>query len=246
MTATTNGGVVVSLTNNSARRAATTTTKTMLPWWKWTERMILMALCCIVGCTFWMGVWLENHQQQQGGGLAMNSHLRSLLETGTKIELKTIPDTTTTTANGGTSSLWGNNPNIPKWLKSYMTWHHQVITTDLTSHERKQKYKYLILRCYRFDERCGGVSDRLKPIPLLLYAAAQSNRIFFIHWHDRPCSLEEFLVPPVHGFNWTVPNFLVDDFLSARKGAITRAGMVLQATQGNGWIKSVHIHGTVL
>ncbi|KAL3903905.1 MAG: hypothetical protein SGILL_010268 [Bacillariaceae sp.] len=123
-----------------------------------------------------------------------------------------------------------------------MTWHHQVVTKQLTN-ETKHNYNYIVLRCYNIDERCGGVSDRLKPIPLLLLAAARSKRILFIHWYKRPCALEEFLQPPPNGgLNWTVPSFLQDDFLRQRRGALTRASMLLKGATTDGWIKPVHIH----
>jgi hypothetical protein len=146
---------------------------------------------------------------------------------------------TTTTA---TSHLWQTIPNLPSWLKDYMDWHHDIVTQQLTA-ENKYNFKYLVLRCYRTDERCGGVSDRLKPIPLLLLAAARSSRLLFIHW-DRPFALEEFLQPVPGGFNWSVPMFLEQDFFQARKGALTRAGLILERTQADAMIQACHLHGT--
>jgi hypothetical protein len=143
--------------------------------------------------------------------------------------------------NNQEKRLWHNNPNLPSWLRDYMSWHQDIVANKLTN-ITKHDYKYIVLRCYSFDERCGGVSDRLKPIPLILMAAAQSQRVFFIHWHQRPYPLEEFLMPPPGGLNWSVPHFLVPDFLKTKKGAITRAGVVVKSSQKDGWIKPVHIH----
>jgi hypothetical protein len=66
------------------------------------------------------------------------------------------------------------------------------------------------------DVTCGGLSDRLKPLPTLVLLAAQSRRILLLHW-TRPTVLTQFLVPPllhenVNGamivFNWTKPDFV--------------------------------------
>jgi hypothetical protein len=214
-----------------------------------------------------MAIQLQNqNQQQQQHGITLNQ-MRNLVLVESDSDTTTTTTTRTRTTrirkpyNTGINvnnnnnnkqiqkqqglHLWENNPNIPTWLQEYMAWHHQVTTTEL-SNATKHDYEYLVLRCYQYDERCGGVSDRLKPIPLLLLAAFKSKRLLFIHWHDRPWSLEEFLLPPPHGFNWTVPNFLIDDFLRATHGAITRAGSVFKATSNPGWIKAVHIHGMFL
>jgi hypothetical protein len=154
-----------------------------------------------------------------------------------------LPDIGTISGmNDQGGSLWQHNPLLPLWLQDYFSWHQHILANKLTN-VTKHDYNYIVLRCYRFDERCGGVSDRLKPIPLILLAAAQSQRMFFIHWYQRPYPLEEFLLPPpLGGLNWSVPNFLVQDFLQHKKGAITRAGMVLSATRKDGWVKPVHLH----
>ena len=100
----------------------------------------------------------------------------------------------------------GSVKNLPNWIKEYMKYHTEVVQ-NLTVHNWKE-YKYLVLRCYRRDERCGGLSDRIKPVPLILLAAQRSQRILFIDW-DRPFELQHFLVPPKHGFQWTVPRALL-------------------------------------
>jgi hypothetical protein len=151
------------------------------------------------------------------------------------------PDLPPSNDNSSNATLWRANPNIPPWLQDYMDWHRNVVSTQLTGHNW-HRYRYLVLRCYRFDERCGGVSDRLKPVPLLLLAAARSNRVFFIHW-DRPFPLEEFLEPPPGGLNWSVPQFLVEEVKKHQKGAMTRATQVLEgASRDDGMVKMVHIH----
>jgi hypothetical protein len=50
----------------------------------------------------------------------------------------------------------------------------------------------------------GGLADRLRSLPFFLWEAARTNRLFLMQWMN-PCPLEEFLVPPLGGIDWTVP-----------------------------------------
>jgi hypothetical protein len=105
-----------------------------------------------------------------------------------------------------------NNPNLPSWLQD--SWAGTGTTTFLQTNWRMSQNVITISLFYDVTdmmnhERCDGVSDRFKPIPLILLAAARSQRIFFIQWYQRLYPLEEFLVPPHGGFNWSVPDFLV-------------------------------------
>jgi hypothetical protein len=107
---------------------------------------------------------------------------------------------------------------IPSWIVDYMQWHNQQRSQwdhnrtnrsgehhhdDVDSDEEEDKENnyhsahYLVLRCLdpSIDHHCGGLSDRLKPIPLLIRLAAQSHRMFFIHW-THPTLLTNFLIPP--------------------------------------------------
>jgi hypothetical protein len=199
------------------------------------ERSIMLSLFLMVLMSFWMAIQLHD-KEQYASTIDSNSNARS-----NSLQIFST-NYTVLQHRDYSNGLWHNHPNIPTWLQDYMAWHHHVVTTELRP-ETKHRYNYLVLRCYSFDERCGGVSDRLKPVPLLLLAASQSKRIFFIHWYKRPCALEEFLQPPPRGLNWSVPTFLQDDFLGQKKGAITRAGVLLRAAgSAEGWIKHVHIH----
>jgi len=92
---------------------------------------------------------------------------------------------------------------LPVWIKDYFSWHAQQLQS-LTP-ENWKEHRFLILQCVREDAHCGGTSDRLKPIPLLMWVAQQTQRIFLIWW-TRPCPLEEFLLP--NALNWTVPSFI--------------------------------------
>jgi hypothetical protein len=73
----------------------------------------------------------------------------------------------------------------------------------------KQK-KYLLLGCQKGDGECGGLADRLKPLPLFLAVAHRTNRIFMIRW-SKPHKLEEFLTP--NHLNWSVPEWLEQKIL---------------------------------
>jgi hypothetical protein len=72
-------------------------------------------------------------------------------------------------------------------------------------HSPPPPIQFLILRC-NIQDKCGGFADRIKPLPVLLAAAAKSHRIFGIRW-QRPAPLQEFLVPTQY-VNWTVPTWL--------------------------------------
>ena len=74
-----------------------------------------------------------------------------------------------------------------------------------------QNYRFLILRCSKVEEKCGGVADRLKGLPFFIAAAASSTpqRLFLIRW-ERPTKLENFLVP--HEINWSVPSWFYSKF----------------------------------
>jgi hypothetical protein len=85
-----------------------------------------------------------------------------------------------------------------------MTYNTNSNTSDTNNQQRRSRYEFLILACTELD-RCGGLSDRIKPIPLFLAAAAKTRRILLIRW-TRPAPLEEFLVP--NEVNWTVPTWL--------------------------------------
>jgi hypothetical protein len=103
----------------------------------------------------------------------------------------------------GTKNLWDDSNTIPPWMKRYFAWHRSE-RSKLTRENWESK-RYLVLRCLRADSMCGGASDRLSALPYIIMLASQTNRLLFIHW-SRPAPLEEFLVPPLGGFNWTPPD----------------------------------------
>jgi hypothetical protein len=106
--------------------------------------------------------------------------------------------------------LWNSSNTLPLWMKDYFQWH--ALTRQQLSLENwnsgTHRPRLLVLQCIPGDLKCGGTADRLKPIPLLVLAAARSDLLFLIRWVDRPCRLQEFLVPPRGGMDWTVPEWL--------------------------------------
>jgi hypothetical protein len=101
------------------------------------------------------------------------------------------------------NNLWDDSTTIPPWMKRYFSWHRSE--RNKLTRENWQTKRYLVLRCLRTDYKCGGASDRLSALPYILMLANQTRRLLFIHW-SRPAALEEFLIPPRGGMNWTVPD----------------------------------------
>jgi hypothetical protein len=103
---------------------------------------------------------------------------------------------------------------LPIWMQDYVIWHHTQV--QRLSADNWRTYRFVVARCLDSDVTCGGLSDRLKPLPTLVLLAAQSRRILLLHW-TRPTLLTHFMVPPViHDtadgtkivFNWTRPDFV--------------------------------------
>lgn len=92
---------------------------------------------------------------------------------------------------------------LPDWMNEYITWHKEQ--KSQISKDNWKDFQYIVMQCVQEDHDCGGASDRLKPIPLLLLIAYQTQRIFLIWW-TMPFPLEEFLVP--NELNWTVPEYI--------------------------------------
>jgi len=94
-----------------------------------------------------------------------------------------------------------------------------------------KSFKYLILRYTHEDRKCGGLADRLKPIPYLIRVAAQQKRVFLIRW-DRPAKLEEFLLP--NKLDWTVPDLMV---VRIEENTVSR-GVMISAGEWNNFTSS--------
>jgi hypothetical protein len=113
------------------------------------------------------------------------------------------------TVNFTSTNIWDGDSSskLPAWLRDYMAWHRE--TRQKLNEDNWQEYKYFLLRCVAGDAACEGASDRLKTLPVQILLASQARRLFFIHW-SRPAPLEEFLVPPEGGLDWTLPPWLAD------------------------------------
>ena len=134
-----------------------------------------------------------------------------------------------------TSSIWESSTVLPQWLKDYFQWHSQQ-TTFLKDHWKpklaklnqteaakflwdqpdahtlsENKIRFFVVRCFRFDRRCGGLADRLLPLPYLLSVAANTSRVLLIHF-QKPALLEEYLTPPQGGIDWRIPEWLLPAF----------------------------------
>ena len=96
-----------------------------------------------------------------------------------------------------------NKESLPHWMKNYFDWHKKQMSQLSPSNWKQQKF--LVLSCLENQSTCGGLSDRLKPLPLFLYFANQTGRIFMIRW-DKPYALEEFLQP--NELNWSMPQWM--------------------------------------
>jgi hypothetical protein len=98
--------------------------------------------------------------------------------------------------------------DLPRWMGKYFAWHNR--TKSNLSPNNWKSTKYLIMVCWKTHSNCGGISDRLKPLPMIVLEAYRNDRLLLIWW-ERPKPLEEFLVPPVDGIDWTVPAWLKDE-----------------------------------
>jgi hypothetical protein len=104
-------------------------------------------------------------------------------------------------------NIWDESLILPSWIKEYFAWHKQQ--RPKITPENWKDFRYCVMRCLDTDSRCGGTADRIKTVPLVIYWAARTKRIFMIYW-SRPVALEEFLLPPAGGIDWRVPEWLVD------------------------------------
>lgn len=119
------------------------------------------------------------------------------------------------------NELGAHEASLPSWMIDYIEWHAEQ--RKLLSESNYMSFRYLILRCEDGrDFKCGGLSDRLKPLPLLFLEAAQSRRLLFIHW-TRPAPLEEFLQPSRGGLDWRIPPWFESKMESEKVLLITTA-----------------------
>jgi hypothetical protein len=141
----------------------------------------------------------------------------SSLRGGAKLSLSSIRASSPQNAARGEDNFLGddgantNHSALPKWIGDYLSWHDQQVKR--INEDNWREHRYLVFRCRAQDPKCGGASDRIQPVPFGLMLANRTRRILLIEW-TRPCRLEEFLLPPQNGLNWTVPSFVRFDYKS--------------------------------
>jgi hypothetical protein len=112
---------------------------------------------------------------------------------------------TASSKNSPQRKSWEDSSVLPHWMKDYVKWHTEE-KARLTEANWDQN-RYLVVRCLKKDKRCGGASDRIHGLPFLVLLASQMQRLLLIKW-EKPARLEEYLIPPVGGLNWTIPDWL--------------------------------------
>jgi hypothetical protein len=138
------------------------------------------------------------------GDIVQDDMLAKDIAAGNVVEHPAVEDAGLDVFQG--ENRWQHSKTIPDWLKEYFEWHAKVTATinNSTWHE----HNYLVMTCLG-GEVCGNVAHRLRPIMGMLRVAADSKRIFYIHW-DMPDRLEKYLHPPKHGgLNWIVPQIMM-------------------------------------
>lgn len=157
----------------------------------------------------------------------------------TNIELKTtilstaVPTSLTTNKVTITLPLWETSrlsPKLPSWLKEYCVWHgQQRQTLNISNWESP---RFLIMSCRR-GQKCGGTADRLRTFLALLRLAADTDRIFMIHWdRHNPALLEQFLLPPQGGLDWRAPEWLLEEIQFSTLMQHGNLKRIVQTAQG--------------
>ena len=93
---------------------------------------------------------------------------------------------------------------LPEWMTEYFDWHKA--TKKNLNETNWNSTKHIVMFCIRKHKACGGISDRLKPLPFVVLEAARYKRLLLIWW-EKPKPLEEFLLPPEGGVDWRVPDW---------------------------------------
>ena len=130
--------------------------------------------------------------------------------------------------------LWDVSDFVPMWMREYFNWQKSerirleeeieklkaadpaISDSDmwdkLTNRDKgaaiDQTFKFMVMQCIDGqDRKCGGTADRLKIFVYWIQQACEANRLLLIYWTS-PKNLEEFLVPPIGGYDWRVPDFM--------------------------------------
>lgn len=133
-----------------------------------------------------------------------DNHAKAASDTTADKDTRVVfPDTR---QNPPLENLWEASTILPQWMRDYFVWHREQI--QLVSEESFHDFRYLVVECCAAARKCGGTSDRLRPIPFYIRLAFETKRILYIHW-AKPQQLETFLLPPVGGMDWRTPDWLV-------------------------------------
>ncbi len=136
------------------------------------------------------------------------------------------------------STQRSNNTNnrLPDWMTQYFAWHNH--TRHSLSPSNWDSTKYLILGCLRSQPSCGGISDRLKPLPMSILEASRHGRLLLIWW-ERPKPLEEFFLPPGDGkgVDWTVPAWLKTKLQPSVERRAIQSSLASTFQQGDALLK---------
>jgi len=147
----------------------------------------------------------NNNAVKDGDGDAVTDDMLAKdIAAGHNVEIVEVEKEETDIAVG--ENRWDHAEHIPQWLKDYFRWHNEVTATLVKPNWRTQRY--LVMTCLG-GEVCGNVAHRLRPLMAMLRIAAESKRIFYIHW-DLPDRLEKYLQPRQRGgISWQVPEFVM-------------------------------------
>ena len=67
---------------------------------------------------------------------------------------------------------------VPEWVRNYVQWHKEQRLNYLND----PNTKFLTVTCHK-DFSCGGLSDRLRPLPYFILAANKTGRgKIFLHF----------------------------------------------------------------
>ena len=118
---------------------------------------------------------------------------------------------------------------MPTWMKDYFSWHREQ--RKLIRADNWDKFKYIVMVCSSQSEKCGGIVDRLRPIPFIVRVAAETKRILLIKW-ERPATLESFLMPPHGGVYWQTPKWMVPHIESTNVGTAKSVKKLVEIAAG--------------
>jgi hypothetical protein len=184
--------------------------------WNWTFIIVVAVTCITAAGYFWLYRSIQTHSNPSNQQ----------------------PDTRQPSDGAAAAAAVDLTAQLPPWMQVYFTWHAQQILTINDSQGNNNKNKYLVYRCLKTDPYCGGLSDRMKSLPLLVLLAARSNRVLLYHW-SRPCLLQEFLLPPPGGLDWRVPNWLVDKLATAP--VLKQLPRIIEGVQGDKAVVTVRL-----